>query len=332
MSTPTNQTNPVFAILIKALRDLETSWSIGTFGAIAEFFHSPQFPTHIKESPTHLSAKTELGHLQIELHDELRIVPYEGLSKIGTAWTQGVLICLPETLAALNRRSGIHEIEPEHSTCKTRTHRPVTFDLGLDVAHLEACIRTGDPELISVLRSHPGISLFSENPPLSARIKSANPVRSFRTKVARIDIYQAVPEENEETPLGPHTHISERLLSRKQIQAATIPLAQGLIPVLAYYPPNPVRDLNGELTEFDYDRYIQFQSLLREHGSPEFRDAKLMFARAMTSKSNPEDCPLPQSKHQRTAVRIAIRQYRHVHGDSKLLASWRKAYEPDGRQ
>lgn len=332
MSTPINQTDPAFATLSKALRDLETSWSIGTFGAIAEFFHSAQFPTRIEESATHLSAKTELGQLTIEWHDDLRLMPYEGLSKITTAWTQGVLVCLPETIATLNPRNGIHEIEPERSTLKTTTLRPVTFDLGLDVAHLEACIRTVDPELISVLRSHPGMSLFSKNPPLSTRIKSANPVRSFRTKVACIEIYQDIPEENEETPLGPHTHISERLLSRNQTQAATIPVTQGWVAVLAFYPPNPARDLNGELTAFSLDRHLKFQSLLMKHGSPEFTDAKLMFAEAMVSKSNPEDCPLPQSKNQRTAVRIAIRQHQHVHGDSQLLARWRKAYEPEGRQ
>jgi len=330
MNTTQNQTNSVFETLGKAAKNTDTSWSIGTFGAIAEFFHCPQVPTRFLQETNHLSAENELGKLSIEHHSDLRLVPYEGLSTLSSAWTQGVLICLPQSAATLNQRHGIQEIEPDSIAREATDRNQALFDLGLGVAHLDACIRSDDRKLISVLRSHQGKSLFSTDPPLAALIRAANPTRSFRTKIACIDVYQAIPDDNDETPLGPHTHVSERLLAHNRTQAATIPVPEGWIPVLAFYPPNPVRDARGELAAFDFDTYNRFQSLLLAHGSPEYGGAKRAFTRAMESKTGPERYRSSQSKSQRTAIRIAIRQYLHLHGDSELLTQWRQVFEPAG--
>ncbi len=318
----------VFEVLKDALKDPETSWSIGTFGALAEFFHDGDQPAHISESPDHLSAETPKGRLSIAQNDQMRLLAYEGLSTLPTAWTQGVLVLLPTEEARLAHRTGIAEVEGHHSQRTTSDPSQVLFDLGLGVPHLDACIRTDDPQLISNLRTHLGRNLFSKDVPLEARIKAVNPDRVFQTKIASIEVYQDIPDPLEETPLGPHTHLSERLLSHKRTHAATIPVEDGWVPVLAFYPPHPVRDLAGGLAKFDLEKFNKFQKLLQSCGASAALNTKADFYQAMATELAPQDHPPLSTKQQRTAIRIAIRQYGHQFGETSLLKLWRAAYEP----
>ncbi|NQW00972.1 MAG: hypothetical protein HQ483_14805 [Rhodospirillales bacterium] len=332
---PPHQSKP-FAVLGRALRDQATSWSLGTFGALAEFFHDPGEIAAITETATGLSARTALGSLHVQAHPELRLVAYEGLSSLANAWTQGVLVCLPTATAQMGRRRGIWEIGPDHAAlCGGGADAgvdagadAVVFDLGLDVAHLDACIRTRDQALIALLRQHPGRSLFDQTLALARAVRAASPDRIFASKIARIEVYQEIPADGGETPLGPHTHLSEKLLARRQTQAATVPVPAGWVPVLAFYPPNPLRDTAGNLRPFDPAAFARFQELLHAFGSAELTHMKKQFDLAMESGAGPQAMAPPKTKAARTALRIAMRQYHLRFGPSDLLAQWQMHYEP----
>ncbi len=305
-------------VLEKFLRDSATSWSVGTFGAMAEFFHDAQ--TKVNSTSDILSAHNSLGTIQIDTNKALRLIPYEGLSKLEGAWTQGVLVCMPIELATMENRTGLYELSSKNTSAQI-------FDLGLGVEHLDVCIQTDNSNLISVLRSHIGSNIFEPKLRLVEAIQAVSPTRIFRSKAASIHVYSAIPATGDETPLGPHTHLSEKLLSHNQTQAATVPVPDNWVPVLAFFPPNPIRDRTGTVREFDMQAFIQFQDFLEQFGPDPLFQIKSKFIQAMKTNMGPNDYLIPKSKAERTVLRVAIRQRHHSHGPSVLLDKWKAAYE-----
>ena len=312
-------------ILEQHLNDRSTSWSIGTFGAMAEFFHVSTEPLKTSKINTVLAAQTSLGAIQVTYTKSMRLIPYEGLSKLEGAWTQGVLVCMPTNEAQMANSSRISELE-------TVDNSSSVFDLGLCLGHLDVCIQTGSKELIDLFRLHIGKSLFDPDLDLIEAIKCASPTRIFKSKSACIKVYSHIPATNGKTPLGPHTHLSTKLLKHNKTQAATIPLPKDYVPVFAFFPPNPIRDVTGLVRSFDANAFDNFQYLLGAFQPKPLARVKHMFREAMNKGVGPDKCTMPSTKDERTTLRVAIRQHYHSHGPSVLLNKWKATYEPTRRQ
>ena len=315
----------LFDILEQHLNNPSTSWSIGTFGAMAEFFHITKEPLKTSKVTSTLTAETSSGMIQISYKKSMRLVPYEGLSKLEGAWTQGVLVCMPTSEAQMFNHLGISELQ-------TKDKNSFVFDLGLCLGHIDVCIKTKNKELVTLFRANLGKSLFAPDLNLIDAIKDASPMRIFKSKVACIKVYSPIPINDRNTPLGPHTHLSTKLLKHNRTQASTIPMPADYVPVLAFYPSNPIRDETGSMRPFDIKKYDRFQDLLSTFQPKPIASVKQMFRHAMNKGIGPGECSLPCSKAERTTLRVAIRQRYHSHGPSDLLNRWKATYEPTGRQ
>ena len=113
------------------------------------------------------------------------------------------------------------------------------FDLGLGSPYLRFCIRSGDPELLAVLRSALGSSLLDPGNPATQAILRISPHRVVLSGLGRVEVYQAIPaaDAGEESPLGPHTHLLPERLSANRTHRETLPIPSGWIPALMLYPP-----------------------------------------------------------------------------------------------
>jgi hypothetical protein len=315
----------LFEILDQHLNDQSTSWSVGTFGAMAEFFHVSTEPLKTTKINSVLAAQTSLGTIQVTYSKSMQLIPYEGLSKLEGAWTQGVLVCMPAAEAQMANRSVISELITEDNSS------PI-FDLGLSLEHIDVCIQADCKELIAVFRAHIGKSLFDPNLNLFEVIKDSSPIRIFKSKSACIKVFSHIPATHGKTPLGPHTHFSTKLLKQNKTQAATIPVPEDYVPVFAFYPRTPIRDETGSIKPFDPKAFDHFQNLLRNFQPKPLARIKHMFRQAMEKGQGPDECTQPSTKFERTTLRITIRQYYHSHGPSALLSKWKATYEPTGRQ
>ena len=94
------------------------------------------------------------------------------------------------------------------------------------------------------------------------------------------------------------------------------------------FPPNPVVDDRGEQKSFDPEQYAVFQSLLQRYGAPEFVSVKAMVRDALSLERPPGGISPPRSRQERTALRIALRQFESEHGASPLTRAWRAAFDP----
>ena len=76
-----------FAFLADHMADPETGWSLGTFGAIAEFTRDPDEPVALSRSDTCLAAVTARGGIRIEAQEDaqqgLRLFASESTTRDG---------------------------------------------------------------------------------------------------------------------------------------------------------------------------------------------------------------------------------------------------------
>jgi len=84
-------------LLVEHLTDVETTWSVGTFGAIAEFMHDAnEVATHDRGNDV-VSVVTERGGLRVEAHEAVRPIASESLT--AQSWNQRVTLCILKQLA-----------------------------------------------------------------------------------------------------------------------------------------------------------------------------------------------------------------------------------------
>jgi len=321
-----------FDCLCAHLRDPATGWSLGTFGALAEFSRADNEKVTITENPEYIEAITDLGGIRILNHPELRILPYEILSKLENAWSQGAVVCLPEASAGGAGRALITNLGPDTSSLGEMHARENMYDLGLNVAHIDFHIRTNDPHLVGMLNANTKRPLFADQDDLSEAIRQTHPTRVVASPLGRIEVYQDIPSNEAETPEGPHSHLIPELLAHNRTHAANLPVPEGWLPSLAFYPPNAIRTIDGNLQSFDEAAYLRFQDLLVRFADPEIVAIKKMTMEALSSGRMPEDCSPPNSRAERTALRVALRQWHHTNGASAVLDRWKAVYEPNKQQ
>ncbi len=227
-------------LLQREISNPDTQWSLGTFGAIAEFSRDHDEPVRLVQSAEGVSAVTPRGGIALKSHAAIRPFASESITKTG--WNQRVALCLPRDDCAMNQRVALTEIGPDHQAPREQDREAVLFDLGLGALQADFCVRIGDRNLAARLREHAGRAVFEPGNPAMGMILAANPHRVFISRLGRIEVYQPIPPPSGKSPEGPHTHVLPRLLQSRRTHPATEPVPQGWIPCAHLYPPHPARD------------------------------------------------------------------------------------------
>ena len=294
-----------YALIVDHIRNHQSSWSCGRFGAIAEFHRGPDEAVEIFTGPT-VGAVTERGAIRIERFAELRPVAYETVGKDMESWGQGVALCLPRSVAQMSARAVVTELGPDENAVRPRDRAMTLFDLGLGGTQAETCVRTADPEAIALLRSACGRSIQAQ-PDILLRLPSLSPHRVFCCRLGRIEVYQGIPAPDGKTPEGPHTHVLPRLLASELDHAATVPVPEGWMAGMSLFPAHPVTGTDGQAPSFDRARYDAFQTIMRRYGDPELMIGKqAAFARSAGGAGDGE------SRRQALGFRIGQRQSKWV--------------------
>src|SRR5262249_12197038 len=80
-----------------------TQWSLGTFGAIAEFMPDPGESVALIDEPGRLAAVTDRGG--IGFGDLAEVRPFASETAIGESWSHRIALCLPIEACAMSRRT-----------------------------------------------------------------------------------------------------------------------------------------------------------------------------------------------------------------------------------
>ncbi|MEM7765850.1 MAG: hypothetical protein AAF290_17440 [Pseudomonadota bacterium] len=339
--TETQSTNGIENVIVKALLDPEVGWSMGSFGALAEFHQDPDEPA---VSPTDhaMSRATDRGAIRLNADAVASCTPvaYQQLAKNRQRWGQGMALCLAEGQAQGARRSALTQLGPDNDAIRESDRGAFLFDMGLDLQQCDFCIRTRDAELISVLVDNEGRSLFDSNNPAMGAILRHHPHRVALTPLGRIEVFQKIggPDTGGKSPPGPHTHVLPNLMRAKKTHAANITVPDGLTPCAYLHPGNPLVDGLGQPRAYRADLATAFAELFRTYAPEDLKALKSNLGAAIAAGTSPDEFSEPSSRAARLTLRVGLRQLaqsaRHV-DDQKTLSiiqAWLERFDGAERE
>jgi hypothetical protein len=306
------------ALLRQGIADPDTQWSLGTFGAIAEFSRDEEEPAHVTMATGGLSAITARGGIALRPDSAIRLFASESLTRAD--WNQRVALCLPEDACAMNRRGVLTELGADAQALRAEEREFILFDLGLGAWQADFCVRISDGDVAANLRQHAGRPVFEAGNPAMAIILQANPHRIFISRIGRIEVFQPIPPPSGKSPEGPHTHVLPKLLQSGRTHPATEPIPAGFIPCAHLYPPHPARNGFGEARPFEAARLDTFQAIMAAFGDPDAIAIKRHVQEAVRAGIPPVE--LTHDRHRRASARIALRQMKAAGYASPALTAW----------
>jgi hypothetical protein len=315
--------------LSKQIADAETQWSLGTFGAIAEFTRDPDEPAAVTCSDTALTAVTARGGIRITPTGDMRPFAFETTTR--ESWSARVALCLPQERSVMHRRAVLTELGPDTEALRPQDRGGILFDLGIEALQVDVCVRATDPEVAAQLRAHTGQKLFAPGNPAIAVILATSPHRVFVSPLGRIEVFQPIPPADGKSPEGPHTHVLPNLLQHGRTHAATEPIPDGWIPCAHLYPPHPARDGLGNSRPFDPARHEAFQTMLQMFGDQRFVTLKQRVVAAIAAGEDPSAIAVTDTRFARTNIRVALRQLKAANAASPALMAWLAAHERAGQ-
>jgi hypothetical protein len=315
----------VTAFLAGQLADCETGWSLGAFGAIAEFTRDAGEAADQDNDGSAISVVTARGGIRLQPIAELKLFASESTTR--ESWSHRVSLCLPADRSGMGRRAVLTELGPDTQTLRDEDRGAILFDLGLDCPQVDACIRVADPDVAARLRAHAGRPVFEPGNPAMSIVVPASPHRVFISRVGRIEVFQPIPPPNGKSPEGPHTHVLPKLLRHARTHSATEPVPEGFVPCAHFYPAHPIKDALGQALPFDARRHDAFQRMLRLFGDPGALMLKQRVMAAVGQGRLPSDIVVPNDRFARANVRVAIRQMRLVGDPPSARAAWAQALD-----
>ena len=327
------------AVLASALRDHETGWSMGSFGALAEF-HQDEGETTLVDRPESLTRATARGAIRIDLQalNRCRPVAYEQLSKNRERWGQGLALCLPGGAAAMAQREVVTHLGPDNNAIRKEDCGAELFDMGLGLKQCDFLIRTRDDALIETLNANADRSIFEPGNPAMGAILKSHPHRVALTPLGRVEVFQKIggPDTGGVSPQGPHTHVLPKLMAAGKTHAANITVPSGLIPCAYMHPGNPLVDGLGRPRPYREDLADGFAELYDAFAPEDLRQTKKTVAEAVAAGHDVEVHDAPATRPGRITLRVTLRQLSQrsaVSGDDVLSRSielWRRKFDSPG--
>ena len=318
MSTPASAVD----LISRHLSDAQTSWAIGTFGAIAEFHRDAGEPVTLSAH----AAVTARGGIRLQPDGALRPIAWERPAA-GDGWMHGIALCLPATSGAMNGRVTVTELGPDSGALTEEDRDAVLFDLGIGAPHCDVCVRTADANILSSLRAAVGKPVLETA--LLCEIPDMSPARVFISRLGRVEVRTPIPKPDGRTPDGPHTHVLPDLLRHRRTHSANVPLPSGVVPGAEIFPASAIHDEHGRRVAFEASRHESFQSLFAAYGDQACGKAKSVTFAAVRAAEPPRDVS-SYSRAQRLARRVALRQLAQTDGLSPALMAWRERFDCEG--
>ena len=103
-------------LLQRQIADPDTQWSLGTFGAIAEFARDHDEPVRLTRTADAVSAVTARGGIVLKSRPGSRPFASESITRSG--WNQRIALCLREGDCAMTGRMVLTEIGPDREALR----------------------------------------------------------------------------------------------------------------------------------------------------------------------------------------------------------------------
>ena len=204
------------------------TWVTGSPGAVAEFPCTPARQIAIERDGLSIVGRASDACFRLEVQDKLRAFEFGPGGPI--------VLGLPKARGSLQAEASFTPlgadtaaIDPEH-----RGHQ--LFDMGIGRKASRFCIRTGDASLIASLTALAGRPWADVMYEAGMAIFAANPHRVVESKLARVEVYSAIPLPGSTSPAGAHTHFLPEFLKSGEEGPASVALPDYALPIATFYP------------------------------------------------------------------------------------------------
>lgn len=286
-------------ILLAALAAPETGWSLGAFGAAAEFRRQADEPVStLGNGRTGL--RTGRGGIALTLPEAVRPVAYE--MPVGDGWSHAVALCLPAASFGTAPCTRFTELGPDADALDPARRGAACFDLGIGLAYASIRIRTDRAATSARLRAHLGAAAPDFDAVIRPEVAAGHADLLVVGPLGRIEVLGGCRTD----PFGPRAYVVPKILRRRRTHVATAPIPPGLVPAAHLYPAHPCRDEAGRPRPFDRARHEAFQVLLARWGDRGGLALKTAFAAGPPPQVDEEN------RWTRAVARVARAQARHL--------------------
>lgn len=283
----------VGALVAEGLADPEAIWSLGGFGALAEFGRTADEPVTWL-GPHRTGLVTARGGIRIDLAGAVPVA-YETAFTGG--WSHAVALCLPRERCPHPREGVVREVGPNEGAIRPENAGDNLFDLGLALPQGRIGLRGADAGSLQLLRGVLGRPAFGEGSPVPRLIATSALDLVVSTPLGRIEVFAGSVAGGR----GPRGFVVPRLLALGRTHAATAAIPEGLVPVATLHPAHPCHDADRRPRPFDAARHTAFQALLSRWGDP---DLVALKARLGAGGAPQENLPTRRMRNVARVVRV----------------------------
>jgi len=217
------------AELSRLARELNTGWSIGVYGAIAEFAARIGTLPEIDDGREHLILRTSGGALRLRPPAGTRM--FELIGAAGKVERR--VLALHRSRSSGVPASGVTELGTDEDAIEPPHRSERLFDLGVSRSIIRFCVRTSRSALIAALRQANGRDPFDPATGLVPALLAKAPDRVVISPIGRIEVSGPILDRDRE---GPHTHLLPELLGQRHEQQPGFALPEGYQPGLSIFP------------------------------------------------------------------------------------------------
>jgi predicted Fe-S protein YdhL (DUF1289 family) len=189
-----------------SLNEAAGTWVLGVYGGVGEFNRDPEEPVAIARGADEIVAVTDRAALRLRAPRTARLLAIGGgrgrdaPPRAYCLATQVERVSLPVTDVLTGLGADTAAIRPDDRGA-------AIFDVGLGRDKARFCVRSGDPDVLNVLRAAEGSplrDLFARAGPTLLR---HSPTRVVETGLGRVEVDTPIPPPGGASPPGPHTHL-----------------------------------------------------------------------------------------------------------------------------
>ena len=197
-------------VLMTALIDLarqpNIDWSIGVYGAVAEFVTRNATIPEIEIGDDRLILRTSGGSLRLRPPPGTRM--FELVDAVGKV--QRRVLALHHSRLRAVPASGVTELGADAEAIGPAHKTERLFDLGVTRSIIRFCVRTGETSLIAALQRANGLDALDPNIGLVPALLASSLDRVVISPIGRIEVFGPIVRSDRE---GPHTHLLPKLLA-----------------------------------------------------------------------------------------------------------------------
>jgi predicted Fe-S protein YdhL (DUF1289 family) len=218
----------ILAWVANSISKRRGTWVTGMLGAVAEFVGADDQEVSVQAEAGEVVAQTGTASFRLRHHEKLRAFAFgqDGPIVLGLP---KVRLTLPTTQAFTALGADRDAIAPSN-----RDH--VLFDYGLGPKSSRFCIRTGKPDLISLLEPHHGRPWQTVMAAAGGQVLAESPTRVVESVLARIEVFAPIPLPGGSSPAGAHTHFLPQFLASGEDTPARLALPDYAAPIAIFYP------------------------------------------------------------------------------------------------